>query len=111
MKAVLPHPDEENPIILWAHIYHLEMCLKGPDGFESWQDAAVHERVRRVAAEARIKVLEGEVERYRQGMANWKATAEEKDASYGKFISFAKDAARECCDIDCRTMAKSVLGI
>ena len=36
---------------LWAEIYRLRAAVKGPDGFDSWQDAATDERIRRVRAE------------------------------------------------------------
>lgn len=39
------------PELLWAEIFKLRSALKGPEGFETWYDAAVHERVRRVKAE------------------------------------------------------------
>jgi hypothetical protein len=40
-------PPEE----LWAEIFRLRAQVKGPEGFETWYDAAVHERLRRVKAE------------------------------------------------------------
>jgi len=44
--------DNENcPYVLWAEINRLREMLKGPDGFETWMDAAVAERLRRVDAE------------------------------------------------------------
>lgn len=39
---------------LWAEIFRLRSALEGPAGFETWQDAAVAERVRRVRAESAI---------------------------------------------------------
>lgn len=36
---------------LWAEIYRLRAALKGPAGFDTWQDAATDERIRRVRAE------------------------------------------------------------
>ena len=36
---------------LWAEIYRLRAAIKGPDGFDTWQDAATDERIRRVKAE------------------------------------------------------------
>jgi predicted Zn-ribbon and HTH transcriptional regulator len=35
---------------VWAELHKARAALKGPDGFESWQDAAVNERVRRARA-------------------------------------------------------------
>lgn len=50
-----PSPNEEDPLVLWAEIHRLREALKGPDGFASWQDAAINERVRRVEAERGIR--------------------------------------------------------
>jgi hypothetical protein len=47
-----PLPDsEEDPARLWAEIHRLRAAVQGPDGYATWQDAAVAERVRRVKAE------------------------------------------------------------
>ncbi len=35
----------------FVELYHLREAVKGPDGFDTWQAAAVAERVRRVNAE------------------------------------------------------------
>lgn len=45
------HPDEDNAVTLWAEIHRLRAALKGPDGYETWQEAATAERIRRVKAE------------------------------------------------------------
>ena len=42
--------SEENPARLWAEIHRLRAAVKGPQGYETWQDAAITERVRRVRA-------------------------------------------------------------
>lgn len=42
---------EESAADLWAEIHRLRAAVKGPDGYDSWQDAAVAERIRRVKAE------------------------------------------------------------
>ncbi|MGQ3051047.1 MAG: hypothetical protein ACT6S0_04620 [Roseateles sp.] len=44
-------PNEEDAGALWAEIHRLRAAVQGPDGYETWQQAAVAERVRRVAAE------------------------------------------------------------
>jgi hypothetical protein len=51
--AVVPADlnDDATAVQLWAEIHRLRAAVKGPDGFETWQDAAVSERVRRVKAE------------------------------------------------------------
>ena len=46
---------EDNPILLWAEIHDLRAKLKGPDDFETWRDAAISERLRRVEAERKLK--------------------------------------------------------
>lgn len=40
--------NETNPYRLWAEIHRLRAEAKGPDGYETWHEAAVAERVRRV---------------------------------------------------------------
>ncbi len=42
---------EENPYRLWAEIHALRATLQGPDGYATWKDAAVAERIRRIEAE------------------------------------------------------------
>lgn len=49
--------DEADPVRLWAEIHHLRAALQGPDGYATWQDAAVAERVRRVRAERQTRWL------------------------------------------------------
>jgi hypothetical protein len=44
-------PDENDAARLWAEIYRLREAVKGPAGFDTWQEAATDERRRRVAAE------------------------------------------------------------
>lgn len=46
--------NEADPIRLWAEIWKLRNSMRGPEGFETWQDAAVDERIRRVKAEAAL---------------------------------------------------------
>ncbi|MDB5885838.1 MAG: hypothetical protein JWR74_2009, partial [Polaromonas sp.] len=41
----------------WAELHTLRLAVQGPDGFATWQAAAVAERVRRVKAEAGIAAL------------------------------------------------------
>lgn len=50
-------PTTEDPALLWAEIIRLRDKIQGPDGFDTWQDAAVAERVRRVAAEKELRKL------------------------------------------------------
>lgn len=44
-------PNESDPIALWAEICRLREAIQGPDGYETWQQAATAERARRVKAE------------------------------------------------------------
>ena len=46
---------EEDPARLWAEIHLLRAAVQGPDGYATWKDAAVAERVRRVHAEQALK--------------------------------------------------------
>lgn len=43
--------SEEDPARLWAEIHLLRAAMQGPDGYLTWHEAAVAERVRRVRAE------------------------------------------------------------
>jgi hypothetical protein len=43
--------DEEDPAHLWAEIHRLRAALQGPDGYTTWKDAAIAERLRRIKAE------------------------------------------------------------
>jgi hypothetical protein len=52
----------------WAELFQLREDIKGPEGYETWKDAAVAERIRRVKAETAVynivlkrlnKVLDG----------------------------------------------------
>ena len=50
MTAPLMHisAKEDSTELLWAEIHRLRAELKGPEGFDSWKDAAIAERVLRV---------------------------------------------------------------
>ena len=47
-------PNEHDPVRLWAEIWRLREAVKGPDGYDTWQEAATAERLRRVRAEAAV---------------------------------------------------------
>ena len=51
-------PNEEDAGVLWAEIHRLRAAVQGPDGFETWRQAAVAERVRRVAAEKALAAVQ-----------------------------------------------------
>lgn len=50
-------PSIDTSKCLLARVIELEAQIKGPDEFETWKDAAIDERVRRVAAENREREL------------------------------------------------------
>lgn len=53
-QPATPQGDEKDwtEVDMWAEIYRLRAAVKGPEGYDSWQDAATAERIRRVKAEA-----------------------------------------------------------
>lgn len=55
--------DEKDPLILWGVIHRLRAEMKGPNGFATWRDAAIAERVRRAATDSAATVAKegGEV--------------------------------------------------
>ncbi len=57
-----PMTDEElnkaTPAELVAEIFRLRNALKGPDGFATWQDAAVVEKVARIAEQKKLRDLQ-----------------------------------------------------
>jgi hypothetical protein len=57
-KVMAPLDDNENnPVRLWAEIHKLRAEAKGPDGFDTWRDAAIHQRVRASKAEEELKAV------------------------------------------------------
>jgi hypothetical protein len=50
-------PNESNSTRLWAEIWKLRNEAQGPSGFETWRDAAIEEKIRRVAAEHELNEL------------------------------------------------------
>jgi hypothetical protein len=48
-------PDVSDPCVLWAEIHRLSEELKGPEGYETWKDAAIAERLRATKAEAKAR--------------------------------------------------------
>lgn len=49
--------NESNPTLLWAEIWRLRAAVQGPSGFETWQHAAVDERLKRVESEGALRTL------------------------------------------------------
>ncbi|MDO9252554.1 MAG: hypothetical protein Q7U48_13525 [Hydrogenophaga sp.] len=70
--------SEEDPARLWAEIHTLRAAVAGPQGYATWQDAAVAERVRRVKAERELKAAtpqrpeQQEPRTLRQRFAAWR---------------------------------------
>jgi hypothetical protein len=60
-----------------AEIERVRAELQGPDGFETWKDAAIDERVRRRKAETEIERLRADRDKWRRAFA---ASRPEKDA-------------------------------
>jgi hypothetical protein len=54
-------PNESNPIRLWGEIWKLRSEAKGPDGFDTWSDAAIHEKRKRIDAERDLQLLKDKV--------------------------------------------------
>jgi hypothetical protein len=55
-KVMAPLDDNENnPVRLWAEIHKLRAEAKGPDGFDTWRDAAIHQIQRASKAEEELK--------------------------------------------------------
>ena len=49
--------DDSSATEMWAEIHRLRTLLKGPAGFDTWQDAATDERIKRVDAEKQLAAL------------------------------------------------------
>lgn len=56
-------PSIDTSKCLLARVIELEAQIKGPDDFATWKDAAIDERVRRVAAENRESELAAHADR------------------------------------------------
>lgn len=65
MSKLLPC-DYNDPVALWAEIHRLRAELKGPDGFETWKDAAVSERLARVKATNELVQLASKMKNIRK---------------------------------------------
>lgn len=50
-------PYEGDPTTLWAEIWRLRAEVAGPKGYESWRDAALDERLKRVDSEEALRTL------------------------------------------------------
>ncbi len=66
---------------LWAECYTLRCEIKGPDGFETWKDAAVHERREMFKVKAEAKRL-----------------TKERDAAIAAAVAAERDACAAVCE-------------
>lgn len=64
MKNDLAKDIMMTEVDMWAEIYRLREAVQGPDGYETWQDAATAERIRRIKAEKELKDFKAEVQKY-----------------------------------------------
>lgn len=59
--------NEDNPVRLWAEIWKLRSETKGPDDYETWRDAAIDEKMKRVKAEQKLQALRDKLLTLSQG--------------------------------------------
>lgn len=91
---------EENPVQLWAEIWRLRAEIAGPDGYATWKDAAVAERLRKTTLPnietVSDAVHEAWIESKRaQGITSRKSeSGEELMVSYAALSEAAKDLDR-----------------
>jgi hypothetical protein len=96
-------PDKEKfDAELWAELYTLREAVKGPQGYTSWQDAAVDERMKRHAAERKLSSHEAEVGRLR-------AENEKLRAALRPFAAFSCSQTGTCNCNNC--VARDLLAI
>lgn len=50
------------PAELCAEIFRLRAALKGPGNYTTWMDAAVDEKVKRIAAERKLQALRDHIQ-------------------------------------------------
>jgi len=76
--------DESDPVALWAEIHRLRDAAQGPDGYETWRQAAVAERERRVKAEKTLAAPSAEPTlTVRRVDGQWCMTHGGRDQSFG----------------------------
>ena len=63
-QALLEQQSPENNL---AELHRLRAEVQGPDGFETWKQAALDERLRRVESERKLKDLEQQYQEQAQG--------------------------------------------
>jgi DNA-binding LytR/AlgR family response regulator len=62
MSDTLPETCED-AALLWEHIHFLRSRMAGPEGYDSWKDAALDERLKRAALESRLEAAEANTQR------------------------------------------------
>jgi hypothetical protein len=70
--------SEEDPARLWAEIHRLREAVSGPNGYATWQDAAMAERMRRF--DEKQKLTEWMV---KNGMLHYHDHCRRPDGSHG----------------------------
>lgn len=54
-------PNEDNAVRLWAEIWKLRSEARGPGDYETWRDAAVDEKMKRIKAEKELAELKSKL--------------------------------------------------
>jgi hypothetical protein len=75
--------NENNQVRLWAEIHKLRSEARGPEGFETWRDAALHERLRAVKVEDELKTVGVRVNR---GALQVAINMLKRDAAEGRVV-------------------------
>jgi hypothetical protein len=53
--------NENDPTRLWAEIWKLRAEARGPDKYETWRDAAIEEKMKRLAAERCLEAFRDQI--------------------------------------------------
>ncbi len=62
----------DDPILRWKEIWLLRSEIAGPAGYASWKDAAVDERIKRVAAERELQAATDRAESAERDAARYR---------------------------------------
>jgi hypothetical protein len=80
---------------LWAEIYRLRAQIKGPDDFETWNDAAVAEKMKCIRLERELADERKANAMLRQTILNSGMNADVLDAAIDAAMNAAPSAGRE----------------
>jgi hypothetical protein len=89
--------NESNPTLLWAEIWRLRAAVQGPSGFETWQQAAVNERLKRVESEGALRTLRALLEDTLTGARDDRKAIEVGDTSE-KITAIPIKSIQTCLD-------------